>query len=514
VLASLDYEEPIMRRFGIIASLLVCAGLFSFSAHAALLPAKHETLQSVKLGQERVLEVSLPEESAKDPAQRFETLYVLDGDWNAKLVIQVVDFMHQLGLIPPLIVVSVPNYFDAHGVNSRDHDLTPSNKPDREPNSGGARQFLDFLKTELVPYVEQHYPTNGIRLIHGHSYGGLFLVYAITNEPQLFSGYMVLDPAMWWDKPWLESQVGDAFRHLSPAGMALFVAGRAGGDFQGMGIDSLEAVLKADAVAGLQWRVVPYERESHDSLKLKATYDALRFLFDDYSAEPLRMHPELGTLVAGHPLRFFVEHSYLHPRFTTDGTEPTLQSPGYTGMIGIADPDKVRFKLISRRGDFEQTIPVKVTLGSALPPLAAADATKEDRQWRYQLYAAGAAKSARALARGTTDKELTLKVANQSKVSGRVERVLNIASEGYYVFYAEADQAQVSLDGHRLFDTDEAKHERGHSYVAPLQRGRHRLTIDFTQTQENSDVRLQVLRCTDEEPDWWKPSPWLELASR
>jgi predicted alpha/beta superfamily hydrolase len=506
--------EYFMRHFGFTAIVISWAAFNSLAAHAALLPATHETIQSTVLGQPRAIEVSLPEESAKDPAQRYETLYVLDGDWNAKLVIQVADFMRQVGMIPPIIVVSVPNFFDAQGVNSRDHDLTPSSKPERQPRSGGARQFLDFIKTELIPYVDQHYPTNGTRLIHGHSYGGLFLVYALANEPQLFGGYLVLDPALWWDKPWLEGQVGDALKRLPTTGKALFVAGRSGDEFVGMGIDSYEAVLRANAPVTLPWRVTPYERETHDSLKLKATYDGLRFLFDGYSPEPVTLDPELGVLIPGHPLRFIVQYpGGIHPRYTTDGSEPSSESPEYTGEIGISDPGKTRLKVVSRRGDFDQAIPMKVVLGSAVPPLPASGAG-EDSHWRYKLYTAGAPLAGHPLASGFADSELNLKVAKQPKVSGRLERIINVDEDGYYLFWVQADQSRVALNGKTLFETDEATHHHAHSYVAPLQRGHYALAIDFHQPHENSGLRVEVVRVTEEAPQWWRQTPWLRLATR
>jgi predicted alpha/beta superfamily hydrolase len=143
------------------------------------------------LGQKRAIEVFLPQESAKDAAQRYETIYVLDGDWNSKIVVDVVTFMRQVGFMPPVIIVSVPNFFDEKGINSRDHDLTPTVVAD-QPRSGGAATFLSFLKTELVPHVNQSYPANGTNLIHGHSFGGLFLIYALLNEPALFDGYLIL----------------------------------------------------------------------------------------------------------------------------------------------------------------------------------------------------------------------------------------------------------------------------------------------------------------------------------
>jgi predicted alpha/beta superfamily hydrolase len=55
--------------------------------------------------------------------------------------------------------------------------------------SGGAANFLAFFKDELIPYIDRAYPTNGTNSLCGHSYGGLFVLYALLSEPQLFGSY-------------------------------------------------------------------------------------------------------------------------------------------------------------------------------------------------------------------------------------------------------------------------------------------------------------------------------------
>ena len=97
-----------------VVGLLVCAG-----AHAELAPPVHDALTSATLSQARVIDVYLPKDADKNPSQKYETIYVLDGDWNTDLVVQTVDFHEGRGLMPPVIVVGVPNHFD-DGVNSRE----------------------------------------------------------------------------------------------------------------------------------------------------------------------------------------------------------------------------------------------------------------------------------------------------------------------------------------------------------------------------------------------------------
>jgi hypothetical protein len=52
------------------------------------------------------------------------------------------------------------------------------------------------------------------------------------------------------------------------------------------------------------------------------------------------------------------------------------------------------------------------------------------------------------------------------------------------------------------------------AYVAPLQRGRYALSLEFMKANQNSEELLTVMRSSDELPEWWKSSPWLELRAR
>ncbi len=285
-----------MRRsaIGLIgAGLFVCLG-----ARAELAPPLHDALTSASLGQARNIDVYLPKDADKNPAQKYETIYVLDGEWNTELVVQTVDFIEARGLMPPVIVVSVPNHID-DGVNSRDHDLTPSVQP-HEAHSGGAAQFTTFLKNELIPYVKKRYPSNGVNLVHGHSYGGLFLAYVIANDPAVFDGYMLLDPAMWWNDKEVCKALEEKLPGVPTKGKAVYIAGRAGLAFKGMGVDSLQTAF-AKAPKDLPWKVAEYPAESHDSLKFKATYDALRFMYRGYVKpdQNIDVRPDAGIVAPG-----------------------------------------------------------------------------------------------------------------------------------------------------------------------------------------------------------------------
>jgi len=361
---------------------LACAG-----AQAQLLPAKQESVYSNILKQNRSIDVYLPAESEKDAAQRYETLYVLDGDWNTQIVVNTVTFMRQVKLIPPVIVVGVPNVIDDR-TNSRDHDLTPSVVADHQ-RSGGAADFLSFLKTGLVPYIDQHYPTNHVHLIHGHSFGGLFLMYALLHEQALFDGYLILDPAMWWDKHSLDAAIEETLSDLPTKGKAIFIGARSGRSFEGMGMSTIEPIFQRKASPDLHWRITQYPDESHDSLKLKATYDALRFAYQGYTEEPVVLIPTGGIVIDGKPVYLVVDGNAelydLH--YSTDGSDPTAASPKVDGPIAISDPRRTQIKLLSNRGIFDRAVPHGLKSGTVLAPSRRAKSTDT---WQVSFYPAEA----------------------------------------------------------------------------------------------------------------------------
>lgn len=74
---------------------------------------------------------------------------------------------------------------------------------------GKADLFLKFIKTELLPFIENQYKINNNRVLTGFSAGGSFVLYAMVTQPDLFTGYYAFSPAAWYD----DSVVVNEFKH-------------------------------------------------------------------------------------------------------------------------------------------------------------------------------------------------------------------------------------------------------------------------------------------------------------
>ena len=159
-----------------------------------------DTIHSERLGENRSLNIYLPEGYDTASPARYPVIYLLDGGTDE-------DFIHIVGLVqfnsfpwlnrmPPTIVVGITNV-------DRRRDLTyqTSIEADRKryPTAGHSNKFIDFIEKELQPYIDKTYKTNASRTLIGESLGGLFAAEVLLKRPALFDKYIIVSPSLWWD---------------------------------------------------------------------------------------------------------------------------------------------------------------------------------------------------------------------------------------------------------------------------------------------------------------------------
>ncbi len=66
--------------------------------------------------------------------------------------------------------------------------------------TGGGEQFLTFIEERLKPWVEERVPIDRSRqALFGHSFGGLFVLYALFSKPNAFHRWIAASPAIFWE---------------------------------------------------------------------------------------------------------------------------------------------------------------------------------------------------------------------------------------------------------------------------------------------------------------------------
>lgn len=157
----------------------------------------HE-IDSKILGEKRTLNIYLPE--GYSDTVKYPVVYLLDGSADE-------DFIHVVGLYqfnnfpwvnsaPKSIIVGIANVD-----RKRDFTFKTSLKADaaKYPTTGHSDKFIQFIATELQPYIDKTFHTSGSRTIIGQSLGGLLAAEILLKHSELFNQYILISPSMWWD---------------------------------------------------------------------------------------------------------------------------------------------------------------------------------------------------------------------------------------------------------------------------------------------------------------------------
>lgn len=238
-------------------------------------------INSKTLNEQRSIWVHLPE-GYYATTQTYPTLYLLDGEGHFRYVSELVDYLssYDRNRIPQMIVVAILNI-------DRTRDFTPihsllfGGKVDSTlmRTTGGGAKFLQFIQTEVVPFVDSNFRVQPYRILAAHSLGGTFGAYAKEAAPNLFKSMILMSPAIYGGnseilrrfKPFLQ-------RHQNLSGKIFISIGNENMQT----VDTLISQIKMYAPKTLAWQFRQYKEENHFSVTYKSMYDALKFIYQDW----------------------------------------------------------------------------------------------------------------------------------------------------------------------------------------------------------------------------------------
>jgi len=254
--------------------ILICSSL-----HAQILDStsnsayQSKTFYSKILGEKRKINIQLP--SSMNQYDNYPVLYLLDGEAHTKMVGGQVQYLSEsYKIIPNIIVVGIENTY-------RMRDLTPT-KDSNVNNSGGGENFLQFIKQELMPYIDSTYHPAPYKILSGHSLGALMAVHCLVNHPDYFNAYIAISPSFQWDKKSLLNEASQKLTSTSFRNKILFYSdANEDSSFHQNQIE-FESILIKKHIPGLKFKRAFYPEETHISEPVKAFYDGIRWVYPNW----------------------------------------------------------------------------------------------------------------------------------------------------------------------------------------------------------------------------------------
>ena len=233
----------------------------------------------------------------------YPVLYCLDANIKFGLISMVANNLATLSKeLPEIVVVGIayPMKGLEDWVIGRNRDLTPTSVAEHEKywvdrlsnatgrddiivKSGEADKFLAFIQDELIPFIESEYRVSlKDRALHGTSLGGLFTLYSLFQNPELFNRYFAGSPSINWDDTFmydLESNFANNHSDL-PVRLFMCVGGLESEKYKN-NMNKMAELLRSRNYPNFELEALIFENETHGSTVPASISRGLKMLYNN-----------------------------------------------------------------------------------------------------------------------------------------------------------------------------------------------------------------------------------------
>jgi len=288
-------------------------------------------ISSTITGQEYVLHINLPQHY-NDTSKTFPVIYLIDSQWDFSLVTAIYGDQYYDGFMPSAIIVGItwggenPNYD-----KRRAFDLTPTDAG-QSAQFGNAEKFLSFIKHEAIPFIDSKYRTDkNDRALAGHSFGGLFTLYALFSEPELFHRYVSGSPAWGWDRGsiYTYAEKFSKIKLTHPLNVYTFV-----GEYEDVsGFEKLAATIQGYKISGLELKTQVVTGAGHSGTKPEGYNRGLQFVF-------ARKSINVNPAILDHYVGEYEVNPQIHITVERENGTLIVRAPGSPKMTVYAESEK------------------------------------------------------------------------------------------------------------------------------------------------------------------------------
>lgn len=247
---------------------------------------KHHVTSSVN-GKTYELIIQYPYSYKTDTTKQYPVVYFCDGYYDFALFTAIYGSLIYDQRMTECFLVG----FSYVGENIdygplRFHDYLPTYDPERQ-FGGGAPEFLKIVEQDFIPYIEKNFRIDpSWRALGGSSAGGMFALYTLFTNPNLFNAYMAISPAAEWDHHWLfkyEENYSKAHKEL-PVSLYMTGAEKEFPDNPGYlySIKQFNQVLKNRNYTKFRYKFRVLDNASHSASKPEGYTRGMEFIFEPF----------------------------------------------------------------------------------------------------------------------------------------------------------------------------------------------------------------------------------------
>ena len=233
-----------------------------------IVAGEHFEIQSKVQDETRSILISLPK-GYDETSFCYPVLYVLNASWETLFTnsATTAHYLYGAGTCPNMVVVGICD-------NAYTRDFMP--------HMGKSDEFINFLKEDLIPFIDSRYRTAPFRILYGQSNSGLLTIYNLLTQSEIFNAYIASSPMLGWDWEFILQKIKEFNnKELKQTKYLYFNYGSE--DYERV-LDSVPKFaeeLKTNKSGKLKWKIDVLENEGH--VPFRSLYEGLKFIFPDWT---------------------------------------------------------------------------------------------------------------------------------------------------------------------------------------------------------------------------------------
>jgi predicted alpha/beta superfamily hydrolase len=229
--------------------------------------------------------LSLPDNYNSSNPQGYHVIYLHDADMWFDDAVDIISELTGNNTIPQVILIGIRT--PSESVRLRDfyypHRISV-------PESGGGENYYEFLKTELIPFVDSAFNTQGQngRTLVGWSAAGYFTLwnlfkYRPPTEPLMFKNYLSINPG-WLDFASfnlliMENQMSQVINNNLPVNLYATIGGLEAAESLN-NFNTIDSMLDSKTYLNFNYHGIVLNGTNHFTVVPPSIDDGLTWLFN------------------------------------------------------------------------------------------------------------------------------------------------------------------------------------------------------------------------------------------
>lgn len=244
--------------------------LAMFYATTLWAQTQYEFIDSELIGK-RELKIQLPRNYDENEDKSYPLIVVLDGDYLFEITAGNVDYASYWDDMPEAVVVGI------NQGQTREDDFFISDI-NHFPSQKGA-QFLEFLATELVPYMKENYHAGKFKIAVGHGTSANFINFYSFRKSPLFDACIAISPTL---SPYMDKNLLERFQTIDTPYFYYMSTGSEDIRDNKTQIEQLNKELKNIKSKHLFYHFDTFEALNHYAIAAQSLPKALQHIFEVY----------------------------------------------------------------------------------------------------------------------------------------------------------------------------------------------------------------------------------------